>query len=141
MDLRVKFLIDNWPLILLACVSGTMLILHTRKGSVGSSSVGTGEAVRLINREKGVLVDVSEPAEYLQGHPSGARNVPLAQLESSKDMPSNKSLPIILVCATGSRSSRGATSLKKAGYERVVTLAGGRKAWQDANLPMASKAA
>ncbi len=141
MDVRVKFFIDNWPLILLACVSGAMLIAHTRKGSAGGSSVATGEAVRLINREKGVLIDVSDATEYTQGHPSGARNVPLAQLEGSKDLPSNKTLPIILVCASGSRSSRGAATLKKAGYERVMTLAGGRKAWQDANLPMASKSA
>ncbi len=119
-----------------------MLVLHSQKGSARGSAVGTAEAVRLINREKGLLIDVSDAAEFAQGHPNGARNVPLAAIgEGSKDLPTNKGLPIILVCATGARSSRGVGVLKKAGYEKVVALAGGSKAWQDANLPMAKKAA
>ncbi len=118
-----------------------MLLAQLRQGGSGAASVGTAEAVRLINREKGVLIDVGGAAEYALGHPAGARNVPLDALEGSKDLPSNKALPIILVCPTGTRASRGAALLKKAGFERAMVLAGGRKAWQDANLPMEKKAA
>jgi rhodanese-related sulfurtransferase len=42
------------------------------KGAGGSVSA-TAEAVRLINREKGVLIDVSEPAEFAAGHAMPAR--------------------------------------------------------------------
>jgi rhodanese-related sulfurtransferase len=92
--------------------------------------------VRLINREKGVLVDVSEPNEYALGHAAGARNVPLGQVEGSKDLPSNKALPLLVMCPTGARASRAAATLRKAGYERAVVVAGGTAAWRDAQLPV-----
>ena len=134
----MSFLIDNWPLILLALVSGGMLLLP-QLGSVGNA-IGTAEAVRLMNREKGVLIDVCEPAEFAAGHAAGARNFPLGSLEGSKDLPSNKALPLIVMCASGNRSRRAAGVLRKMGYENVQPVAGGNAAWRDANLPMAKKA-
>jgi rhodanese-related sulfurtransferase len=106
------------------------------RGGVGGSSVGAAEAVRLINREKGILIDVGEPAEYAQGHPAGARNVPLSGIEGHKDLPSNKTLPLIVCCPTGARASRAAALLRKAGYDKAVTLAGGLRTWREANLPV-----
>jgi rhodanese-related sulfurtransferase len=135
----VSFLIENWMLILLALISGAMLVAPQLTGA-GSSTVGTSEAVRLINREKGVLIDVCEPNEFAAGHASGARNVPLANLETSKDLPGNKALPLVLMCASGMRSKRAAAKLKKLGYEKVVAVAGGNAAWREANLPMDKKA-
>jgi rhodanese-related sulfurtransferase len=41
----------------------------------------------MMNREKAVLIDVSEPREFGAGHAAQARNVPIGQLESSKDLP------------------------------------------------------
>jgi rhodanese-related sulfurtransferase len=93
--------------------------------------------VRLINREKGVLVDVSEPNEFAASHAAGARNVPVGQVEGSKDIPSNKQLPILLLCPTGARAGRAAALLRKAGYEKAVAVAGGTKAWGEAQLPLA----
>ncbi len=132
----MKFLIDNWVLILVAFVSGGMLVWPmVRKGS-GGGSVSTAEAVRLINREKGVLVDVAEPAEYAAGHATGARSVPLGQLEGSKELPSNKALPILVMCPTGARAGRAAALLRKAGYEKAVAVSGGTAAWREAQLPV-----
>lgn len=136
----VSFLLENWMLILLALVSGSMLVAPQITGA-GSSTVGTGEAVRLINREKGVLIDVCEPTEFAAGHAAGARNVPLGSLQESKDLPSNKSLPLVLMCASGARSKRAAATLKKLGYEKVVAVSGGNAAWREANLPIEKKGA
>ncbi len=137
----MKFFLDNWYLFLVATVSGGLLIWPlVRAGSGGAGSVGTGEAVRLINREKGVLVDVSEPAEFAAGHAGGARNVPMAQIESSKALPSNKTLPILLICPSGARAGRAAAQLRKAGYEKAVAVAGGTTAWRDAQLPIEKSA-
>ena len=136
----MQFLIDNWMLIALAAASGGMLLAPTLQRA-GGLSVGTAEAVRLINREKGVLIDVSEPAEYAAGHAVGARNVPVAALESSKDLPSNKALPLVLMCASGARSRRAAGVLRKLGYEHVFPVAGGNAAWREANLPTEKKPA
>ena len=136
----VKFLIDNWMLIVLAATSGGLLLWQTLQKTQGGA-IDTSEAVRLINREKGVLVDVSEPAEFAAGHAKGARHIPFGSLEGSKDLPSNKSLPLVLMCATGARANRAAGLLRKAGYEKAVAVSGGLNAWREANLPLEKSAA
>jgi rhodanese-related sulfurtransferase len=140
-----QFLLDNWVLVLAAAVSGAMLIVPLLRGGRGAGAIGTAEAVRLINREKGVLVDVAEPAEYAAAHASGARNVPFGSLDSaatgSKGLPTNKALPIVVLCPTGARAGRAAGLLRKAGYEKAVALAGGTRAWREASLPVEKSAA
>ncbi len=135
-----QFLIDNWMLILMALTSGSLLLWPSLAPQMGGASVGTAEAVRLINREKAVLIDVGEPAEYAQGHAAGARNVPMGALATSKDLPSNKSLPVVLLCATGARAARAAAQLRKQGHERAIAVSGGNKAWREANLPLEKSA-
>ena len=138
----MSFFVENWILILVAFVSGAMLVWPmVNKAAGGPAAVGTSEAVRLINREKGVLIDVGEPNEYAQGHATGARNIPFGQVEGSKDLPSNKALPIILLCPTGARAGRAAGLLRKAGYEKAVSVQGGNAAWREAQLPMEKSAA
>ena len=132
----LEFLIKYWYLVLAALVSGGMLLWPTVRGSRAAGAVGTAEAVRLMNREKAVLIDVCEPAEFAAGHAAGARNVPLAQIGSGKGLPANKSLPLVVVCASGVRSSRAVAQLRKAGYEQARSLSGGTKAWREANLPI-----
>jgi rhodanese-related sulfurtransferase len=137
----LNFFVENWLLILLAFVSGGMLVWPmVQRSSGGGSAVSASEAVRLINREKAVLIDVCEPGEYAAGHAIGARNVPLGQLDAAKALPSNKALPVVLICASGARSARGAAQLRKAGYDKAVTVAGGNAAWRDAQLPMEKSA-
>jgi len=133
----MEFLTHNWPLILLALTSGGMLLWPMLGGSTaGGGKVSATEAVRLINREKAVLIDVCEPAEFAAGHAAGARNVPLGQLDGAKGLPGNKSLPIVVVCPSGARATRAAAMLRKQGYEKAVALAGGTNAWRDASLPV-----
>jgi rhodanese-related sulfurtransferase len=132
----VNFLIENWLLILAALVSGGLLLWPSLSRAGGSAGVSPSEAVRLMNREKAVVIDVCEPAEYAQGHVVGARSVPLASLESSKDLPSNKNLPLIVVCASGARAQRAAATLRKLGHANVQALSGGMRAWREASLPV-----
>ncbi len=136
----MKFFIDNWFLILVAFVSGGLLVWPLVARGPRAGSVGANEAVRLINREKAVVIDVSEPAEYAAGHIVGARNIPFDKLESSPQLPSNKALPLILVCANGGRSGRAMGTLRKLGYENARPLAGGLAAWREANLPVEKSA-
>jgi rhodanese-related sulfurtransferase len=134
----VSFFAEHWILILIAFTSGGMLVWPlVQRSAGGSTAVGTAEAVRLINRERGLLIDVAEPGEFAQAHARGARNVPLGQLEGSRELPSNKALPVILMCPSGMRAGRAATLLRKAGYERAVSVSGGTRAWAEASLPVA----
>ena len=63
------------------------------QASATGGTLTTSAAVLRINREKGVVIDVSEPAEFEQEHVAGARNVPFGQLDGHKQLPSNKGLP------------------------------------------------
>ena len=133
----MKFLIDNWMLISIAIASGGMLVWPLIAGSMNAGALNASGAVQLINREKAVVVDVCEPAEFAAGHVTGARNIPLGDLEAKlPGVVKNKALPLILVCASGARSGKAVAIAKKLGYEQAQSLGGGLKAWKDANLPL-----
>jgi len=133
----VNFFIENWYLFAVALVSGSLLIWPVlSQGTTGGIKVSAADAVQLINRERAVLIDISEPAEYAAGHVAGSRNVPLASLEGSRDLPKNKSLPLVVVCPTGTRAPRAVAVLRKLGFENARSLAGGLNAWRAANLPV-----
>ncbi|MFZ9511519.1 MAG: rhodanese-like domain-containing protein [Burkholderiaceae bacterium] len=131
----MNFFVENWLLIAVAFVSGGMLVWPLARGSGGAGAVSASEAVRMMNREKAVLIDVSEPREFRAGHAAQARNVPIGQLETSKDLPTNKALPLVVVCPTGARAGRAAATLRKLGHENARALAGGTAAWKEAGLP------
>jgi rhodanese-related sulfurtransferase len=133
----VKFFIDNWFLFAIAAASGGLLLWPLlTKSSLRGTKVSTQAAVQLINRQKAVMIDVSEPAQYAAAHAAGAKNVPLADLRSSKQLPKNKALPLVVVCHNGTRSSRAVAVLHKLGFENTHVLVGGLTAWRAANLPV-----
>lgn len=132
----MKFILDNWMLIAVALASGSMLLWPVIQGATVAGLDPAG-AVQLINREKAVVVDVCDPAEFASGHVGGAKNVPLADLESKLSAAvKNKSLPLILVCQSGARSGRAVAIAKKLGYEQAQALGGGMVGWKAANLPI-----
>jgi len=132
----VKFIFDNWMLITVAVASGSLLLWPVIQGAATAGLDPTG-AVLLINREKGVVIDVCEPAEFAAGHVGGAKNIPLNQLEAKlAGVVKNKALPVILVCQSGARSNRAVAIAKKLGYEQAQSLGGGLASWRAANLPV-----
>jgi rhodanese-related sulfurtransferase len=48
----------------------------------------------------------------------------------------DKDAEIVLYCGGGFRSALAADNLQKMGYTNVLSMAGGIKAWRDANYPM-----
>lgn len=134
---NVKFLIDNWMLFAIALASGGMLLWPMIASGMNAGALTASGAVQLINREKAVVVDVCDTEEFAAGHVGGAKNIPLAELETRLPLTvKNKSVPLILVCATGARAARAAATAKKLGYEQAQALSGGLKSWKEANLPV-----
>ncbi len=132
----MKFILDNWMLIAVALSAGGMLLWPVINGA-GAGALTADGAVQLINREKAVVVDVCEPAEFAAGHVVGAKNIPLGELEGRLAAAvKNKALPVILVCLSGARSKRAVAIAKKLGYENAQSLHGGMGAWRTANLPV-----
>ena len=133
----MKFLIDNWMLIGIALASGGMLLWPLISSGMAAGALSASGAVQLINREKAVVIDVSEAEEFAAGHVTGAKNIPLGQLEEKlPGAVKNKGLPLILVCPTGARAGRALAVAKKLGYEQAQCLGGGLKSWKAANLPL-----
>jgi rhodanese-related sulfurtransferase len=132
----VKFILDNWMILSVALASGGMLLWPTVMGG-GAGALSAAAAVQLINREKAVVIDICETAEFSAGHVGGAKNIPLGQLEEKlPTLVKNKGVPLILVCQSGARSSRATAIAKKLGYEKAQSLSGGLAAWRAANLPV-----
>ena len=132
----MDFLLANWMLSLVALVSGSMLLAPLVRGG-GGGGISPAAAVQLINREKAVVIDVCDSAEYQAGHVGGAKSIPLADLETKlPTVVKNKATPVVLVCASGARSARAVAIARKLGYDNAQSLAGGLKSWRDANLPV-----
>ena len=132
----MNFIFDNWMLISLAIVSGGMLLQPLLLGGAGAGLTAAA-AVQLINREKAVVVDVREPAEFAEGHLVGAKNIPLADLDAKlAGAVKNKNLPLILVCRSGARSATAQAKAKKLGFAQAHSLGGGLNAWKAAKLPL-----
>ncbi len=131
-----SYLAENWYWILAAGASGSLLLWQQFKNGVTAGGISTAAAIQLINRERAQVIDVCEPAEFAAAHVSGAKNVPLGELATAKGLPSNKKLPLVVVCASGVRSAKAVAQLKQAGHENAHSLSGGLKAWREANLPI-----
>ena len=129
-----------WLMVVVAAIAGGLLLWPTITGA-RNAGISATEAVRLMNREKATVIDVSEPGEYAAGHIVGSRNIPIGRLEVAPELPKNKALPVVLVCASGKRAAKAAKALQAKGYAKPLVLAGGLAAWKSANMPIETSAA
>jgi rhodanese-related sulfurtransferase len=136
----MEFIVKNWALVLIAFVSGGMLIWPMLRRGAGGAWVNTLQATQLMNREDALVIDLRPLPEFAKGHILGAKSVPLAELEKrAGELDKHKAKPVIVHCGDGNRSSSGAALLRKLGFGNVVNLTGGFAAWQQAGLPVEKK--
>lgn len=131
----MDFVRNNLLLFVVAFVSGAMLLWPLFRRGAGGPWVNTAEATHLINREDALVLDVRDPGEFGAGHILGAKNVPLSRIGDA-EVAKRKDRPVIVYCEGGERSSKAVAALKRQGFARVVNLAGGLRAWQQAGLPV-----
>lgn len=87
------------------------------------------------NKQAHTLVDVRTSEEFRGGHIPGAINIPLNALPARlKELPADR--PIVVVCATGSRSRSGASACVRGGCAEVYNLQGGTMRWLSQRLPI-----
>ena len=134
----MEFVQSNIWLILLAAVSGFMLIMPNLGATLrGIKEVGVVEATQLINHRDAVVVDVREDKEWATGHIPNAKHIPLGQLSSRfKELEKFKGKPVVIGCRSGHRSASACSVLKKNGFNEVYNLKGGIIAWEQANMPV-----
>ena len=91
-----------------------------------------------LERMKGgaVLIDVREDSEWNNEHALGAQHLGRGVIE--RDIVSafpDKNTELILYCGGGYRSALAVDNLQKMGYTNVFSMAGGWRAWNEANAP------
>jgi rhodanese-related sulfurtransferase len=68
------------------------------------------------------LVDVRSAAEFASGHIPGAVNVPVGELGAKVKSLGAKDKPVIVYCASGTRSAMARSVLKGQGFAQVFNL-------------------
>jgi molybdopterin/thiamine biosynthesis adenylyltransferase/rhodanese-related sulfurtransferase len=85
--------------------------------------------------QRPALIDVREPDEHAQGMIPGTLHIPrgFLELRIERSVP-DRSTPVVIYCASGTRSVLAARSLGELGYTNVSSLAGGFTGWKRAGL-------
>ncbi|MBI3523353.1 MAG: rhodanese-like domain-containing protein [Betaproteobacteria bacterium] len=135
----MEFVQNNLMYVMLALVSGGMLLWQTVSSS-GGNRISPLQATLMLNREDALVIDVRETGEWASGHIPNARHIALGQLEKRlNELEKFKDKPLIVNCQSGNRSSAACSTLKKHGFEKVFNLNGGIGAWREAGLPVTTK--
>lgn len=136
----LPFLLTHWYMVVLALASGLFLCWPLIAGSAGGRlQLAPQDAVQLMNRKQGLLLDVREEKIRLAEGVcvAQARAIPGSELEGRlPELKKFQNRPVIVQCGSGRNPSALCTLLQKNGFSDVYALAGGIVAWQKAGLPV-----
>ncbi len=90
-----------------------------------------GEAVAKLNQKGVLFVDVRENSEFASGHIPGAKHIPMSLIANRAGELANAE-EVVVVCASGSRSSAVCRHLAANGAKNLFNLEGGMFAWMRA---------
>lgn len=112
---------DYWPIALLAAWFGHKWWRTRRVVAL----------LPTLRQQGAVLLDVRSNAEFASGNAPGTRNIPLPELAARlAEVPRN--VPVVVCCASGTRSAMAAMLLKKNGFETVYNAG----SWSTLNQPV-----
>ena len=96
--------------------------------------ISVAELKELIAKRPGLqIVDVRRPAEYESGHAPRAITAPLAYLRGLlPGLGLDVTKQTALICAGGYRSSAATSIVQQLGFDNVLNVTGGTKAWIEA---------
>ena len=87
--------------------------------------------------EAGVLIDVREESEWAAGHAKGAIHLSKGIIERDiEHHVEDRGQRMVLYCGGGYRSALSADALQKMGYQDVISLDGGWRAWNEGAMPV-----
>jgi rhodanese-related sulfurtransferase len=141
MELMLEFVTNHWGLSLaFVAISAALVASFVYPGIQGVRRLSPGDAIRLINHEDALVVDIRTEGEFREGHIVNAVHVtPKTVSEQSDKLDKYRSRPMIVACRSGHQSASVAAKLRKRGFEQVHNLQGGMLAWENASLPVSKK--
>jgi len=129
------FISDNFLAVLLLLSLITIFIIYERKK--GGTKLEPSEITRLINKENPYVYDLRSAAEFGAGSIAGAQNIQMTNLVKGDALfKATEEDCIILICKTGTNSSKAAGDLKKVGFLNINVLSGGMVNWTQSGLPL-----
>ena len=137
-DLIFQFLGEQWILVAALATTLTMLLLHEMRKAGPALSIN--EAVRLVNGEGGVFLDIRDAADYARGHITDALHIPAAALANrAAELEKFREKPVVVVCKMGQSSGPATKTLRSQGFSRAQKLSGGMMEWDAQKLPVVTQ--
>jgi rhodanese-related sulfurtransferase len=113
---------------------GFLAVVNDAKTRIREVSVA--QTLKAVNGGEARLIDVREDNEWNESHAKGADHLGKGIIERDiEKMVPDKDAELILYCGGGYRAALAADSLQKMGYTNVASMAGGWRAWLEANAP------
>jgi len=127
--------------------AGVVLLLVAGCGGGGESAtreavvetISPAEAAALLDAASAglVVLDVRTPDEFAAGTLTGAVNLDYYGADFSARLDAlDRSIPYVLFCRTGNRSSDVRETMRALGFLEVHEIGGGIVAWAEAGLPV-----
>jgi rhodanese-related sulfurtransferase len=128
--------------LLMGCPVTAPSLASSSKQTAGSSEYALPPDITVSNaakrRDRGAFIlDVREPAEWVEAHIPGSTLIPLAELPKRVgEVPRDRE--VVVVCRSGNRSQKGRDILIQAGFRKVTNMQGGVKQWRSKGHPTVS---
>ena len=106
-----------------------------RSNAPAFETISVDEAARLRDADA-QIVDVRETVEWRRGHIPGVLHIPVHAIGRRGPDELDAERPVVLMCASGHRSTLAARTLTKQGFTKVYDVHGGMIAWQRKGLPV-----
>jgi len=114
---------------------GFLAIVDDAKARIREVSVEA--TLKAVNGGEARLIDVREDNEWEAGHAKDAEHMSRGIIERDiETVVPDKDAELILYCGGGFRAALAADSLQKMGYTNVASMAGGWRAYIEANAPI-----
>lgn len=112
---------------------GFLAIVNDAKSRVQEIDI---DEYKAMSAEEHILIDTREDNEWHAGHAKGAIHLSKGIIERDvENVIPDKSKTLVLYCGGGFRSAMASDNLQKMGYQKVISLDGGWRAWNEAGLP------
>lgn len=114
-----------------------LLILELRDKGIENVALAAADAVKKINHEASVLIDIRSKEDFDKEHIINAINIPMKEcVTTNVKLKKLENKSIILVCASGNQSRSQLKNLQSMNFERVFYLQGGLQSWVSESLPV-----
>lgn len=126
------FFTSNFGIVRLLLIFTLIFALSACKNEP-QSPISADQTEKLLSENPEIqLIDLRTPEEVAQtGRIQGAVNINFNSEDFSSQLQKlNKSEPVIVYCAAGSRSGKAAASMKNMGFAKIYDYSGGMSDWK-----------